>query len=167
MTFNMTGSSVLSLRLDSFKLSRVCLKSTKAWRGVMSAIICTPIIVIVFVGMGSAVPGMSKGAGGGWPWRGSKVSVNGWVSDAACGAEHTKPGGASCVRKCIAGGTSIGHPEWKPQKMVLVDDADKSIWVVQNPSVLKGNEGRHVTLRCRLNRTKHELKVVSIESVIE
>jgi hypothetical protein len=95
------------------------------------------------------------------------VRISGWVSDAACGADHTKPGGGSCVKKCIAGGASIGHPEWKPQKMVLVDDANKYIWIVQNPDALEGYEGRRVRLSGFLNPKKRKLKVVTVESVVE
>jgi hypothetical protein len=101
-----------------------------------------------------------------WP-RPLAVSISGWVSDSGCGADHTKPGGASCVRKCIAGGASIGHPEWKPQKMVLVDDADRSVWIVDNPAALKGNEGHRVRISGFLNRRRHRLKVVTVESVVE
>src|ERR1700683_3580374 len=71
-----------------------------------------------------------------------------------CGADHTKLGGVSCVRKCLAGGASVGHTEWKPQKMVLVEDTDKSVWTVQNPAALKGSEGRHLIITGFLNRKK-------------
>jgi len=94
------------------------------------------------------------------------VSVTGWVSDKACGAEHTKPGGADCIRKCLRGGAAIGHPEWKPQEMVLVNDTGE-IWLVENPSALSGNEGRHVRVNCHLNRKKNKLRVIAIESVLE
>ena len=67
----------------------------------------------------------------------------GWVSDAACGAQHTKPGGEDCVRKCIRGGEHI-NPEWKAQKMVLVADDGKTTWIVENPSSLAGLEGKRV-----------------------
>ena len=67
----------------------------------------------------------------------------GWVSDAACGPLHTKPGGEDCVRKCIRGGEHI-NPKWKAQKMTLVSDDGKDIFVVANPVALTGLEGKHV-----------------------
>src|SRR2546428_3997295 len=44
-------------------------------------------------------------------------TATGWISDENCGARHTKPGGAGCIKKCMHGGQDIGHPEWKPQRM--------------------------------------------------
>lgn len=73
-----------------------------------------------------------------------RQTVSGWVSDAACASEHTKPGGERCVRLCLQGG-GTAHPEWKPQKMVLVADADHAIWIIENPAALAGLEGKHVT----------------------
>ncbi|HWW61115.1 MAG TPA: hypothetical protein VN181_07100 [Thermoanaerobaculia bacterium] len=71
----------------------------------------------------------------------------GWVSDAACGAEHAKAGSsASCVRKCIKGGASVGHPEWAAQAMVLVLDESEKIYVVHNPESLLGREAEHVVV---------------------
>lgn len=61
------------------------------------------------------------------------ITVTGWVSDEGCGAQHTKPGGEDCVLKCLRGGAHFGHPEWKPQRMVLVTDEGHKIWVVVNP----------------------------------
>jgi hypothetical protein len=69
--------------------------------------------------------------------------IRGWVSDAACGAEHTKPGGEDCVKKCIRGGEQI-NPAWKAQKMILVSEDGGSILVVENPRALAGLEGKHV-----------------------
>ncbi|MFN7948717.1 MAG: hypothetical protein U0Z53_25405 [Blastocatellia bacterium] len=92
------------------------------------------------------------------------IVTTGWVSDEACGASHTKPGGEDCVRKCLKGGAAIGHPEWKPQRMVLVTDKDKEVWVVENPEALKGYEGRHVKIKGQINRSKKivEIKEASI-----
>ena len=95
------------------------------------------------------------------------VTVAGWVSDAYCGALHTKPGGADCVRKCIGGGQDIGHPEWKPQKMVFVRDTDKKIWTVENPDTLKGHEGQHVQVTGRVNAQKKSVHVLAVTLVGE
>src|SRR5882672_11407060 len=55
------------------------------------------------------------------------ASRAGWISDEACGAQHTKPGRADCVQKCWRGGASVGHPEWKPQRAVFVADEDHAL----------------------------------------
>jgi hypothetical protein len=91
-------------------------------------------------------------------------TMTGWVSDAGCGAKHTQAGGADCVRKCLKGGQDIGHPEWTAQKMVLVTDGDKTIWVITNPSALKGQEGLHVRITARLDASKGSLRVVNVAS---
>ena len=94
-------------------------------------------------------------------------TVTGWVSDEACGAKHTKSGGADCVRKCLRGGASVGHPEWKPQRMVFVADADGQIWVVDNPDALKGHEGEHVIVTGRMDSKAKTLRVEEAKAVQE
>ncbi|HEY0006161.1 MAG TPA: hypothetical protein VGB17_15380 [Pyrinomonadaceae bacterium] len=92
-------------------------------------------------------------------------SMNGWVSDESCGAEHTKAGREDCVRKCLRGGADIGHPEWKPQRMVFVADRDKRIWIVENPEALKGQEGRHVKITGQLNASSKTVKVETVRTL--
>lgn len=87
-----------------------------------------------------------------------------WVSDEACGTLHTKPGGADCIQKCHRGGASVGHPEWKPQRLVLVKDADQSVWIALNPEKLKGFEGLHVRVTASADASG---KAVRIERVAE
>lgn len=86
-------------------------------------------------------------------------TVTGWVSDEACGTQHTKGGGADCVRKCMRGGASVGHPEWKPQRMVFVADPNAEIWIVENPEALKGHEGDHITLTGQLDPKAKTVRV--------
>src|ERR1700722_8174944 len=74
-------------------------------------------------------------------------TIRGWISDEWCGRAHMKPGGADCIRKCMKGGADIGHPEWKPGRMVFVKDKGKKIFYVTNPEFLKGKEGEHVEIR--------------------
>ena len=93
------------------------------------------------------------------------IKVTGWVSDENCGALHTKPGGEDCVLKCLKGGAHIGHPEWKPQRMVLVTDDGQKIWVVLNPEVLKGLEGKHVTVTGQLNSTTKTIRVTTASEI--
>jgi hypothetical protein len=93
-----------------------------------------------------------------------RAQVSGWVSDEGCGAKHVKPGGADCIRKCLRGGASVGHPEWKPQRMVLVEDVEKSVWVVQNPEALKDHEGEHVKIAAVVNAAQKSLRVTQLLS---
>jgi hypothetical protein len=94
-----------------------------------------------------------------------EVTVTGWVSDENCGAQHTKPGGKDCVLKCMKGGAHIGHPEWKPQRMVFVTDEEQKIWIVENPDALKGYEGDHVKITGKVNTKKKSVKVTSVGAV--
>ena len=93
------------------------------------------------------------------------INVTGWVSDEGCGALHTKPGGEDCVLKCLKGGAHVGHPEWKPQRMVFVTDAGQKIWVVINPEALKGLEGKHVKITGRLNSATKKVRVTTASEV--
>jgi hypothetical protein len=86
------------------------------------------------------------------------------VSDQACGANYSGPGHAECVRKCARGGAGIGHPEWKPQPLVLVKEVDRSVWDVDNSSTLRGLEGQGVRVEVVVNATK---KVVHINKVTQ
>ncbi len=96
-----------------------------------------------------------------WLRSSGREVMEGWVSDSACGAQHTKPGGERCVRLCIQGG-GTAHPEWKPQKMVLVADLDGKIWIVANPSNLAGFEGKHV----RISAARRQVQVYVYSPVI-
>jgi hypothetical protein len=64
------------------------------------------------------------------------TTLSGWVSDESCGRTHITPGNESCVAKCLHGGASVGHPEWLPQRLVLVSDDGKTYgsWRIQTPS---------------------------------
>jgi hypothetical protein len=97
---------------------------------------------------------------------GANEQMLGWVSDAACGAKHTKPGGEGCVRKCIQGGEHI-NPEWKAQKMVLVSDADSELWIVENPSSLAGFEGKRVRVSAEIHQNPRSILIRSAEIVKE
>jgi hypothetical protein len=92
------------------------------------------------------------------------VTVAGWVSDTACGVQHVNGANPGCVRKCMRGGAAIGHPEWKPQAMVLVDDADRSLWTVRNPNFLLGHEGEHVSITARRDPRHKTLQVLAVET---
>jgi hypothetical protein len=90
------------------------------------------------------------------------VSRAGWISDEACGAKHTKAGGADCVQKCWRGGASVGHPEWKPQRVVFVADADEGIWIVENPEAVANFPAAHVLLAGKFDSAKKTIHVEKI-----
>ena len=75
------------------------------------------------------------------------IVLTGVVSDESCGAAHLKAGNEQCVVKCLRGGASVGHPEWLPQRMVLVTSDGGSILFVANPELLKDQAGQQVTVR--------------------
>ena len=90
------------------------------------------------------------------------ASRTGWISDEACGAKHTKAGGADCVQKCWRGGASVGHPEWKPQRAVFVADADEGIWIVENPEAVANFPAAHVLLAGKFDSAKKTIHVEKI-----
>ncbi len=65
---------------------------------------------------------------------GKSATVNGWVTDAKCGAKGANAGGEACTKKCLAAG----------EKMVIVTDKDQKVLTVDNPDALKGHEGHHI-----------------------
>lgn len=87
------------------------------------------------------------------------VSRTDWISDESCAAQHTKPGRADCVQKCWRGGASVGHPEWKPQRAVLVADDDQSIWIVENPEAVKNFPAMHVVSLGNFDSAKKTIHV--------
>lgn len=64
------------------------------------------------------------------------TTVNGYITDAKCGAKDAKEGGAACAKKCLEGGAA----------MVVVTDKDQKVLTVKNPEALKGHEGHHVAV---------------------
>lgn len=85
------------------------------------------------------------------------------VSDQACGAMHSGPGHADCIRKCARGGAAIGHPEWNPQPLVLVKEADQSVWIVDNPSTLSGLEGQRVRAGVNVDAVRKAVYINKVE----
>ena len=92
------------------------------------------------------------------------ATLTGWVSDESCGAVHIKPGQESCVEKCLRGGASVGHPEWLPQRMVLVSDDGETIWLIENPNALKSQAGRHVIIKATLHSRSNSIRVMGLQS---
>ena len=67
---------------------------------------------------------------------GKSTTVNGWVTDAKCGAKGANAGGEACTKKCVAAG----------EKMVIVTDGDSKVIAVDNQDALKDHAGHHVTV---------------------
>lgn len=87
------------------------------------------------------------------------TSRAGWIGDEACGAKHTKAGGADCVQKCWRGGASVGHPEWKPQRAVFIADDDQGIWIVENPEAVRNYPAAHVVVAGKFDSAKKSIQV--------
>ena len=81
------------------------------------------------------------------------TKINGYISDAMCGAKHAGSGSA-CVKKCIEGG----------EAPVFVDEAKKEVWTIQNPEAVKDFYGAHVTVTAKADAAT---KTVHIESIAE
>jgi hypothetical protein len=81
------------------------------------------------------------------------ATINGWISDAMCGAKHAGSGAAR-VKKCIDGG----------EAPVFVDEAKKEVWTIDNPDAVKSFYGTHVTVSATADASK---KSVHIDSIAE
>jgi hypothetical protein len=90
--------------------------------------------------------------------------LSGWVSDESCGRAHVVPGNESCVAKCLRGGASVGHPEWLPQRLVLVSDDGKTIWLVENPDTLIKQAGRHVLVDAKKGQRVNSVRILRLRS---
>ncbi|HLX69864.1 MAG TPA: hypothetical protein VKV04_09585 [Verrucomicrobiae bacterium] len=62
-------------------------------------------------------------------------TVKGYVSDTQCGAKGASESHAACMTKCLAKGA----------KVAIVTDGDNKVLTVDNPEVLKGHEGHHIS----------------------
>ena len=82
---------------------------------------------------------------------GKSTTVNGWITDAKCGAKGANAAGEACTKKCVAAGA----------KMVVVTDGDSKVLAVDNPDALKGHEGHHVAVTGSV--TKDSIHVDSVK----
>ncbi len=82
---------------------------------------------------------------------GKSTTVNGWITDAKCGAKGANAGGEACTKKCVAAG----------EKMVVVTDGDSKVLTVDNQDALKGHEGHHVAVTGTMG--KDSLHVSSVK----
>lgn len=91
-------------------------------------------------------------------------TLSGWISDESCGQAHIKPGKESCVAKCLRGGASVGHPEWLPQRMVLMSDDGKTTWIVENPATFINQAGQHVLVEARPGKHANSIHILRLRS---
>jgi hypothetical protein len=83
----------------------------------------------------------------------ASATLNGYISDAMCGAKHAGTG-AACAKKCIEGG----------EAPVFVEESKKEVWTIDNPDAVKSFYGSHVTVSATADATK---KSVHIDSIAE
>ena len=81
----------------------------------------------------------------------NSTTLNGWISDSKCGAQHTGTGAAG-VKACIEGG----------EKPVFVDEAKKEVWAIDNPDAVKAFYGDHVTVSATANAATKSIHIDSI-----
>ena len=67
---------------------------------------------------------------------GKSTTVNGWITDAKCGAKGASAGGEACTKKCAAAG----------EKLVVVTDGDSKVLTVDNQDAVTAHAGHHVTV---------------------
>lgn len=79
--------------------------------------------------------------------------MTGWLTDASCASkpEATSPEHEECAKKCAAGG-----------QMVFVAEADRKVWSIANPGMLKGLEGQRVALIGDTDTGKATIRVRSV-----
>jgi hypothetical protein len=82
--------------------------------------------------------------------------VNGYISDAMCGAKHAGTG-AACAKKCIEGG----------EKPVFVDEAKKQVWAIDNPEAVKDAYGKHVALTVTSDAAAKSVHVTAVSVLAE
>jgi hypothetical protein len=69
---------------------------------------------------------------------GAKV---GWIVDAKCGANGAKESHAGCAKSCVDSG----------QPLVFVNDADKSVYTIDNQDAANGHVGHKVTVTGKID----------------
>ena len=82
----------------------------------------------------------------------STVTLDGWVSDSQCGADHGAKGpDVKCVNKCINGGA----------KPVFVDGENK-VWTIDDPDSVKGHYGHHVSVVATVDPEKKAVHITKV-----
>lgn len=71
------------------------------------------------------------------------------------------PGESTRSAEVYGKGVSISGKVNGDGQTFLADDDNK--WVVSNPGALKGQEGRYVTLKCRMDLNRRAIHVLSVQ----
>ena len=88
----------------------------------------------------------------------SAAKVNGYISDSKCGAMHNgSTPNAACVKKCIGGGA----------KPVFVDDANKSVYTIDDPDSVKGHEGHHVSVVAKMDDSAKTIHITKLSMLAD
>ena len=88
----------------------------------------------------------------------SPAKLNGWISDAMCGAKHlVETFRAACAKKCIDG----------DQASVFVDEAKKEVWSIDNPESVKDAYGKHVTLTATADSATKSVHVTAVSVIAQ
>jgi hypothetical protein len=88
----------------------------------------------------------------------SAAKVSGYISDSMCGAKHNGSApDAACVKKCIGGG---GKP-------VFVDDANKSVYTIDDPDSVKGHEGHHVSVVAKMDDSAKTIHITKLSMLAD
>ena len=85
------------------------------------------------------------------------TSVNGWVTDAKCGAKGASAAHEACAKKCLGAG----------EKVAFVPDGTQDVLIVDNPDSLKGHEGHHVTVKGEINKDQKTIHVDSVKMMAD
>jgi hypothetical protein len=84
------------------------------------------------------------------------VSATGWFSDERCASARVASGrigptGQACTRECLAKGVP----------MVFIDEKEKAVFRVDNPTVVRKREGDHV----QIEAIRKDAKTLHVTSV--
>jgi hypothetical protein len=82
------------------------------------------------------------------------------VTSLTTGAQAAVPGDSGRQPSVSAKGVDLAGKVSNDGKALLADD-DNS-WSVSNASMLKGFEGRHVTVKCRMDLSRHAIQVLYV-----
>ncbi len=86
----------------------------------------------------------------------SSAKLNGYISDAMCGAKHAGTG-AACAKKCIEGG----------EKPVFVEESKKEVWAIDNPEAVKEAYGKHVAITATPDAAAKSVHITSVSVIAE
>jgi hypothetical protein len=83
----------------------------------------------------------------------SGSQIAGYIGDSKCGAMHNGSApNAACVKKCLGAGA----------KPVFVDDANKTVYTIDDPDAIKGHEGHHVSVVAKVNDSDKSIHITKV-----